>query len=147
MSGCRQVLVIFMSLVSFLVTIASSSCHSQQPDLDIQGVVCTTPDMVASYIVSGNHIPEGYSPVAGATVYIAQTTNPRVPIMGFQVHSTKDGTYKLDLKNLPASTDPNHHYYLVIEKDGYEPITRSFRVGPFSPWLRNTVALKPTGKR
>jgi hypothetical protein len=93
------------------------------------------------------HNTKNDPPVPGATVYLAKTTDPEVPVKGCQATTDEDGTYKFDRVDLLATADPEGIYVLVVKKAGFEPLFEEFGgIGYKNGHMQNTVILKKKGK-
>src|SRR5262245_12113421 len=117
-------------LLPFLLAVLSPiGCVGQQESRKINGIVVGH-DKDSPGLLSSDQNPNCYPPIAGATVYLAQTANFNVAIKGFETTTNENGTYEISLSDLPPAEHPEGYYMLVAKKEGFLPLIQKIRVGP-----------------
>jgi hypothetical protein len=133
---------IYLSIIMTL----SVGCYGSKPSkLSIDGVVMSNNEISGPVIgpIKQMKPREGDFAIPGAIVYVSQTNDWREPIPGFQVETDKDGFYRIELTNIPTSSDAANEFLLVVKKDRYHPFTERIRVSAFFHYLENTIWLEP----
>lgn len=80
--------------------------------------------------------------MGGARIYLALDHAGKEPLEGFGTESDAEGRYAIDTKGLPPALSTDGHYYLVVEKEGYERLIRPIAIGVFSQYIQNTAIMK-----
>jgi hypothetical protein len=92
-------------------------------------------------------LDDEYSAIAGAKVFLAFDEKGQQPVPGFETRSDEKGMYTIDTKDLPPAQRKHNGYFLIVEKEGYEPLRQEMGFGFMSPYLHNSVVLKPIVRR
>jgi hypothetical protein len=128
-----------------LFLMAAVGCRGSK-QTGITGYVFAKNDIAHSYILGGSFVDPDYTPNAGARVCLALDKEGKRIVNGCEVESDATGRYHLDTKDCPPATNFSGDYYLVVQKEGYEPFTHRISVGPLAPYRENRIVLKALSK-
>jgi hypothetical protein len=119
-------------------------CNSSPEGLELQGIVVTYPNLADSFLgTSIRDTDEELTPIAGAKVKLSLDKEGHKLLKGYEAESNPKGLYTIKLAGLPRSpTEYGNDYYLIVEKDGYDPLITRLTIGARAVYMRNTVFLK-----
>ena len=93
-----------------------------------------------------DELGDDYRPISDARVYLTYDQKGQKPVVGYSTRTDKTGWYEIDTKDIPPAEREYNCYFLIIEKDGYEPIKHKIGLRVLSPYVTNTAILKPLKK-
>jgi hypothetical protein len=120
-----------------------SGCQSSNR-LELRGIVVTSLKLADSFLGTSVREPDGdLTPIAGAKVKLSLDEGGLMPLQGYETESNSEGYYKINLDAIPRSqTKYGNDYYLIVEKDGYKPLSCRISIGPYGNYMTNTVYLQ-----
>jgi hypothetical protein len=133
-------------LLPALALTAGCCCLGAPKNYPVKGrVVSVKHEIVGSYLLSRTveDLNDENTAVPNARIYLAYDQEGERPVPGYEAHSDKEGLYEIDTKDIPPAAGGGR-YYLVVEKEGYEPVKRETGLGFMAPYITNTAVLKPT---
>ncbi len=98
--------------------------------------------MVRSSITPVINADDRYTPVAEAAIYLSLDRGGHSKIEKSITKSDEKGKYSINVRELPAASDQDGNYYLVVEKPGYERFSGPILIGHFAMYLQNTILFK-----
>jgi hypothetical protein len=127
------------------VFLALPGCNTSE-GLELHGIVVTCPNLADSFLgTSIRELDGDLTPIAGAKVKLSLDKEGNKLLKGYDAESNSKGLYTIKLDGMPRSeTEYGNDYYLIIEKDGYDPVISHISIGVLGTYMRNTIFLKPS---
>jgi hypothetical protein len=146
--GCSRSRSVKAMFIVILLAHFLCGCGESEFAEPIKGFVCQPRhEVIGSYLLSSDIADGSCDPIKDATIELAFDKNGKLLIEGFAARSDANGRYTIPTKGIPRSpTERGKDYYIIIRKDGFEPIIRKLGIGSRSQYLRNTAVLMPIKK-
>lgn len=112
--------------------------------VSIEGVVAFSKgqEIIGSFMLEGYELGPGKIPVSNADVYLSFDRSGERRVPNSMTRSDEAGRYRIELHN-PQPPESPDGYYIHVLKAGFEPLSRTIRLGTYTPFKRNSVILKP----
>jgi hypothetical protein len=115
----------------------STACYPGQA-YDVTGIVCTDSTAEESGLRVNEHMFNDEIPLAGAKVRLAFDEKGQRFVPNVEAETDENGYYQLPTKQLSGGRE----YFLIVEKEGYEPLVFGVTTGLLSHHRHNTAVLK-----
>jgi hypothetical protein len=136
------------AVVISIALLAIPGCKTSKA-LELKGVVVTSQNLGDSFLGTSIREMDGdLTPIVGAKVRLSFDEVGEALLQGYEAESSSDGSYTINLNAIPPSqTRYGNDYYLIVEKDGYKPLTYHISIGPRGIYMMNTVFLRCNPKK
>jgi len=130
-----------VSVLTFWVCILLAGCNGN-PALSVKGIVVNNVETSESLLLGARrYVGDNDTPLSGANVRVYLDSKLTEEAKKCATVSDAFGKYEIATNNFPPPKDPDGYYYLLVEKDGFRPLTYPIYLGGRSRYMEHTVYL------